>query len=43
MTSDDVTDGCAPKDRVLAPCEICAASLRLKKIERQVLESNIMR
>ena len=33
MISDDVTDGCAPPPgRVLAPCEICATSFRLKKI-----------
>ena len=43
MIWEDVTDGCAPKRRVLTPCEICAASLRLKKIEGQMLESNIMR
>ena len=32
MTSDDVTDGCAAVGYVLAPCEICATSFRLKKI-----------
>ena len=32
MTSDDVTDGCAAVGYVLASCEICATSFRLKKI-----------
>lgn len=32
MIWEDVTDGCAPKRRVLTPCEICATSFRLKKI-----------
>ena len=43
MISDDVTDGCAAVGYVLAPCEICATSFRLKKIEGQVSESTITR
>ena len=42
MTSDDVTT-VAPSHTVQARCEFCAASFRLKKIEGQVLESDITR
>ena len=44
MTSDDVTDGCAfSYSPCPSPREFCAASFRLKKIEGQVLESDITR
>jgi hypothetical protein len=43
MILDDVTGGCAAVGYVLAPCEICATSFRLKKIEWQELEFNITR
>ena len=44
MTSDDVTNGCAfSYSPCPSPCEFCAASFRLKKIEGQGLESDITR
>ncbi len=43
MTSDDVADDCASAGHAPAPCEFCAASFCLKKIEGQILESNITR